>query len=636
MILRTWAFLFWAVLTLANPLKRAKTGLYGKRGSSQKDYAVTSLPGLFDNFAEDDIPLMFAGQLKLFEENNTHYFFWKFEDKHKFPQAENKTIFWLNGGPGCLSMDGALMESGPIRINDDHKVTYNEGSWHKQGNIVFVDQPANTGFSYSNGFDEELDQVSWHFMRFMDRYFALFPEDAHHEIILAGESYAGQYIPYIARVLLARNKRAEQDLPKYNLTALLIGNGWISPNEQGLSYVPYAVQAGMISEHHPHWKELLDAHNQCREVVDRTNNDDLVQAYKVVSRVCDEVLSKLLFYTRDTFAAKDQECFNMYDYTLKDNYPSCGMNWPPDLANVNPFLRSEEVMADLNLEVQRLWHECSGSVGSHLKAKNSYPSIKFFPDLLLEVEIVLFHGNRDIICNYIGGEAMIKKLEWGGQRGFTEGLTVFDWTHDGTVHGYIKSERNLTFVNVFEASHMVPFDQPEVSRGLLDIVYKRFELVEKDGKKPELATMPVGYTKEDGSKTDGTEGSHTLTRPTISLDTSPVELPHTSRIIRLIQLAVIIILIWGICALYATYKSKPASIIKTKPSSGRKKNVQWADQLEDEPAPQGSFISKAFSKFKRPDTRYEPVGNDIEMGENVSGSGNDEFIISSDDEENRT
>jgi len=29
----------------------------------------------------------------------------------------------------------------------------------------------------------------------------------------------------------------------------------------------------------------------------------------------------------------------MYDVRLRDSWPSCGMNWPPDLADVTPYLR---------------------------------------------------------------------------------------------------------------------------------------------------------------------------------------------------------------------------------------------------------------------------------------------------------
>jgi carboxypeptidase D len=58
-------------------------------------------------------------------------------------------------------MDGALMEVGPYRLKDDHTLVENPGSWHEFANLVFVDQPVGTGFSYvnSNHYVHELPEV---------------------------------------------------------------------------------------------------------------------------------------------------------------------------------------------------------------------------------------------------------------------------------------------------------------------------------------------------------------------------------------------------------------------------------------------------------------------------------------------
>lgn len=668
--------LIYVLVAAANPIKRARQMLAENKGLTQKDYLVTHLPGLAENVPESEIPLMFAGQLPLYHENNTHYFFWKFVDRQKVERAQNRTIFWLNGGPGCLSMDGALMEAGPFRVNADREVTYNNGSWHRQGDIVFVDQPAGTGFSYSMDFDRELADVLWHFLTFLQRYFELFPEDVNNEILLAGESYAGQYIPYIADAVLARNRRLDSEKTgdselsaadvKYNLRGLLIGNGYISPNEQGLSYVPFAVKAGLIDTNHPNWNDLLHAHEKCQKAVDRTSANNAnhdANAFSVVDRTCDDVLNRLLEYTADALAPEYEQCTNMYDYTLKDSYPKCGMNWPPDLAYVSPFLAKEAVMSDLNLVFHKHWTECSGAVGSHLRAKNSAPAVDLLPDLLQHVEILLFHGNRDIICNYIGAELLIKKLEWGGQKGFSENALTYDWRHNGSVEGYVRSERNLTYVNVFDASHMVPFDKPEVSRAIVDLLYRDYDVRAEDGHKPELLTFPIDYVKpaadlgvtpttaDDATAQNTNSTSEVPTDAATNLTvlaelaaqspvgTKPQNQPQSqiSGIVRVIQLAVIVVLIWGVCALYSTYKSKPASIIKTK-STGRKKNVLWADELESavkEPAKALSLIGKAFSKLTKPAEtlgNYQRVDNeDIEMNEGIQVG--DDFIIASDDED---
>lgn len=659
---------YFIVAAFATPFKH-----FPRSNGDRKDFLVSKLPGLFENIPPEEIPLMFAGQLELYPENNTHYFYWKFVDQHKIPEAENRTIFWLNGGPGCSSMDGALMEAGPFRINEKGEVTYNDGSWHKSGDIVFVDQPSGTGFSYSDVFEHELNEVSAHFLTFLRKYFELFPEDASNEIFLAGESYAGQYIPYIANGILNYNKNA---LTPYNLKSLLIGNGWISPNEQSLSYLPYSVQAGIISASNPKWSAILKQHEKCQKIVDKIDfyyDDNVIHDFEVSSSECEAVLNLILDASRDTEADIDQACFNMYDYTLKDSYPSCGMNWPPDLTTVTPFLNNKEVQDDLNLNVLKNWKECSGSVSRNFGASSSLPAVHLLPGLLEQIEIVLFHGNRDIICNYIGAESMIKKLKWNGKKGFDKDTKPFAWVHNDTTRGYIKSERNLTFINVFDSSHMVPFDLPEVSRALMDLATKNYdekelEVVGGESKRalvtyllgerqakikadtkpahdstPDPTSKPIPESTSEPTLEPSTAPAGNSTTP----DTSNSDISSgqkTSRITRLIQLLVIAILVWGIVVLYSSYKSRPSSIIKSG-SSGRKKNVQWADQLrqfqEDDdfalnsPKSQ-SIFSKAFSKLTGgSDGRgnYAPTSSeDIELDDRPN-TDLDDFIIDSDDEE---
>lgn len=75
-------------------------------------------------------------------------------------------------------MDGALMEVGPYRLKNEETLEYNKGSWDEFANLLFVDQPVGTGFSYANtdSYLHELDEMSTHFMIFLDKFFDMFPE----------------------------------------------------------------------------------------------------------------------------------------------------------------------------------------------------------------------------------------------------------------------------------------------------------------------------------------------------------------------------------------------------------------------------------------------------------------------------
>lgn len=81
-------------------------------------------------------------------------------------------------------MDGALMEVGPYRLKDNRTLVYNEGSWDEFANLLFVDQPVGTGFSYTstNSYLQELDEMAAHFVTFLERWFEIFPEYEHDDV----------------------------------------------------------------------------------------------------------------------------------------------------------------------------------------------------------------------------------------------------------------------------------------------------------------------------------------------------------------------------------------------------------------------------------------------------------------------
>jgi serine carboxypeptidase-like clade 2 len=141
---------------------------------------------------------------------------------------------WLNGGPGCSSLLGFLQEIGPYYLEDgiDYKqgdnLTENKYSWHKISNLLFLESPAGVGYSYN--LDQTFqynDAVTAHdSLAAVLNFFEKFPELRSRKMFIAGESYAGKYIPDLAQLIDGYNYRAEG--PAINLAGLLIGNGVMS------------------------------------------------------------------------------------------------------------------------------------------------------------------------------------------------------------------------------------------------------------------------------------------------------------------------------------------------------------------------------------------------------------------------
>lgn len=183
------------------------------------------------------------------------------------------------------------------------------------------------------------------------------------------------------------------------------------------------------------------------------------------------VLQEIIKESQDMSAPVNERCVNMYDMKLRDNYPSCGMNWPPDLKDVTPYLRQQDVLQALHIDKSKKsvgWTECNNQVSSAFKTPNSKPSFDLLPSILEQVPIILFSGADDLICNHAGTENVIANLNWNGGKGFSKDSKPRGWTFDGENAGTYHSDRNLTYILFDKSSHMVPFDYPKRSRDMLD------------------------------------------------------------------------------------------------------------------------------------------------------------------------
>ena len=264
-------------------------------------------------------------------------------------------------------------------------------------------------------------------------------------------------------MITARNKTPNIH-HKWNVKGLLIGNGWIAPKEQSMAYLEYAYKAELVKRDSDMGRAIEQQQLVCKAEIADTANE-----MRVSYDTCEEILQQILRRT-----VKADRCINMYDIRLDDTYPSCGMNWPPDLKHITPYLRRQDVVNALHVNHEKMtgWRECNGGVSRSFRAKHSKPAIEILPQILTEIPVLLFSGEKDLICNHVGTEELIHNMEWNGGKGFelTPGTWAprRDWTFEGTPAGIYQEARNLTYVLFYNSSHMVPFDYPRRTRDMLD------------------------------------------------------------------------------------------------------------------------------------------------------------------------
>lgn len=71
-------------------------------------------------------------------------------------------------------------------------------------------------------------------------------------------------------------------------------------------------------------------------------------------------------------------------------------------------------------------------------------------------------GDVDYICNYLGNKAWTLALDWAEGESF-----VAAEDHDWQGSGLARTAGGFTFLQVYDAGHMVPSDQPEVALDMI-------------------------------------------------------------------------------------------------------------------------------------------------------------------------
>ena len=142
-----------------------------------------------------------------------HY--WLVEAEDADP-ATAPLVLWLNGGPGCSSMEGLMSEVGPLFLDkaDPTTLRRNPHTWARTANVLFLESPIGVGFSYTeegtfgSGVHVNDTATAVDAEVFLRRFLtapALFPELRPNPLHIAGESYAGIYIPTLADEIVRGN-----------------------------------------------------------------------------------------------------------------------------------------------------------------------------------------------------------------------------------------------------------------------------------------------------------------------------------------------------------------------------------------------------------------------------------------------
>lgn len=152
-------------------------------------------------------------------------------------------VIWLQGGPGASGTGyGNFEELGPLTLNLEER----SFTWVKDYNVMFIDNPVGSGFSYVDSFDQLTktnQEIADDLVAFMKEFYVLHPEFKVSDLHIMTESYGGKMGADFAYTLDKEIKLGNIDC---KLLSVGLIDSWISPIDSMISWAPFLLNMGAV------------------------------------------------------------------------------------------------------------------------------------------------------------------------------------------------------------------------------------------------------------------------------------------------------------------------------------------------------------------------------------------------------
>ncbi|KAB8237192.1 hypothetical protein ETB97_010025 [Aspergillus alliaceus] len=457
-------------------------------------------------------------------------FFWYFKAQNKPESAP--LVIWMNGGPGASSMVGLFTENGPCYVNPNLTTRENRWSWNKDYNVLYLDQPVQTGFSYDVLTNGTLDLTTgditpenkgpsnsstllrgvfssqnvnstanttenaarhfWNFLQVWQRDFGTVHNSSDKSVSIWTESYGGRYGPSFAAYIQQQNQRiagGSLSATPINLTTVGIINGCIDLLTQEVSAPDFAYDRnayGIQGLTRQNYSDSLIAYSQkwgcldriqlCHHLAD-TLDPKMYGNVTQVNEACESASDYCQNEVEGPYIFRNKWAF--YDIT------HCYLDPTPENFFVE-YLATKKVRDALHVPVN--YTDISNTVGKAFNLTGDYPrkdTKGYLEDIggLLDsgVQVALIFGDRDFACNWIGGERASLAVNYGESSKFRQaGYTNI--TSGGSPVGQVRQQGLFSFSRIFQSGHMVPVYQPQAAYDILHRAMRKKDIA--TGNKP--------------------------------------------------------------------------------------------------------------------------------------------------------
>lgn len=435
-----------------------------------------------------------------------HYWF-SASSKGDKQGLDQPVVLWLNGGPGSSSLLGLLQEHGPLLINATGGLVENPYAWTQEANILVIEAPAGVGFSYCAGMlkNESCANTDKGTARAnraaVQNFYKKFPELLPNPFYITGESYAGVYVPTLAREIL-------DHAPEINMAGVAVGDPCTDNTAQkdSMDMLWYGHKHGLVPD-----ADFDLLWNNCTARIPHplargkhgAGADNDWKAYNgVQSDECVLAHRRFLMSSSRGFSQEWKLAW-LNDLTLYGPSAIVGWDMPGSLNFMQAqYLMRDDVKAALHVQDSPAtawpgpdagWSYTSQYDACNANVAPGTPSmIDFYRNIAPRMHTtIVFNGDTDPCVSYEGTRTAIERV------GFTElpGGSYRPWFYEqkeadlgfllakpllfgpdlsvGRAGGVqfgghvVNYEHRLSFVTIHGAGHMIPQFRPEAALKLL-------------------------------------------------------------------------------------------------------------------------------------------------------------------------
>ncbi|GKU20601.1 unnamed protein product [Fusarium langsethiae] len=417
------------------------------------------------------------------DDQAAHVFLWYFEtsEARKNP-SKAPTSIYIGGGPGSTSFNNT--NGFPCSVSpDSNSTTLNKLSWNNHVNMLYIDQPLGTGFSYVSLQNGTFDTITQTFTPIEN---GKIPKINATFLQATLDSGAPGTVPKTTmcdqNTLISNGKPTFENVTALNLATLGLLEPAIDARAmaKGYTHFGHLNTYGLQVFDDKTYKSIMQTIEDPKE--ERFGNN------KTVNAAC--VAATLVYFGKVQGIYSLLSDRNPFDIT----HPNMTL-FPPH--HIDDFFNQRWVQQELGVPLN--FTATFNNIAQNWLGVVGDPVIGSLHTLEKVIErgvnVAMVYGDRDYRCPWYGGENVSLSLEFPSAPAFRSSGYASISTNCSYDGGFVREQGNVSFSRILQSGHGVAAYQPETLSAIFErVMFRR-----------DLATGKVDLKKHKDYKTKGPE-----------------------------------------------------------------------------------------------------------------------------------